>query len=320
MKLKESDYKDIEQQLIDYFYTTYFLPIIELFKEPLYNSTNDVINAINRGQIVLQGDEISGVFNIKVSRELSKFATFNKFTHKWKIKDKTLIPKDILGASVITNEKVKRMHERMKSIIDGTANVSKDKIKDVNFDISKQAKEMDAQLEKERIDLGIKYEMNEKIREEMTNIYNENMQLNVRNFDNEQISRLREMIEKNVLEGFNRTKMIDAIQTEFEISKNRAKFISRQETSIFMSELRDLRYKDVGIKFYQFLTSNDIRVRDSHKVMAHRYCTFDDANIYCDSLEDLKKGNWKSRKNIDGVCEHPGFDFGCRCVSKPIIL
>jgi uncharacterized protein with gpF-like domain len=334
MKLKESWYLDIQDKLEKYFYATYFLPLIELFKEPLYNSTNDVINAIRRGQIVLQDDEISGVFNIKVSKELSKFAKFNKFTHKWKIADKTIIPKDILASSVVANEKAKQLQERMKSIIDNTANISKDKVKDTNFDISKQAKEMDAILEKERVDLGIQYEMNDRIREEMTKIYNENMQLNIKNWDTDQIMRLRDMIEKSTLEGYNRQKMIEAIQTEYEVSKSKATFLARQETSLFMSDLRDERYKDAGIDIYQFLTSNDIRVvgnpagkfpvgnegHGNHFILNHKYCKFSDDSVYADSLEDVKNNKWKTRASLGAPETKPGREFQCRCIAKPVIL
>ena len=331
MKLKESWFLPIQEKLEKYFYDTYFLPLIELFKEPLYNSTNDVINAIRRGQIVLQGDEISGVFNIKVSKELSKFAKFNKYTRKWKIADKTIIPKDILASSVVANEKAKQLQGRMKSIIDNTANVSKDKIKGTNFDISKQAKEMDDIFEKERIDLGIEYEMNDRIREEMTKIYRENMELNVKNFDEDQIKRLRDMIEKSAMEGYNRQKMIEALQTEFEISKSRAKFISRQETSLFMSGLRDKRYEDAGIKYVMWMTSNDSRVRGreggkypdaefNHWVLNHKICRLDDNSIYADSIQDAKNNIWKSRDNIGAPNKHAGIDWNCRCIYKPLLV
>jgi uncharacterized protein with gpF-like domain len=334
MKLKESWYLDIQDKLEKYFYDTYFLSLIELFQEPLYNSANDVINAIRRGQIVLQGDEITGVFNIKVSKELSKFAKFNKYTHKWKIADKTIIPKDILASSVVANEKAKQLQERMKSIIDNTANVSKDKIKDTNFDISKQAKEMDTILEKERIDLGIEYEMNDQIREEMTKVYNENMQLNIKNWDSDQIMRLRDMIERSALEGYNRTKMIEAIETEYEVSKSKATFLARNETSQFMSNLTNERFMDAGVRWYLWSNSHDVRVvgnpagkypkpsegHGNHWVMQNKVCRFDNPKLYADSVDDAKKNLWKNKSDIGADNRHAGESYNCRCAKRAVIL
>src|SRR4030042_5845393 len=332
MKLKEKWYIPIEEKLIEYFYEIYFKELINIFQEPLYNSTNDVINAIRRGQIVLQGDEISGVFNIKVSKELSKFAKFNKYTHKWKITDKTIIPTDILSASVVANEKAKQMQERMKSIIDNTANISKDKVKDTNFDISKQAKEMDAILEKERIDLGIQYEMNDRIREEMTKIYNDNMKLNIKNFDETQIQRLRDMIEKSALEGYNRQKMIEAIQTEYEVSKSKATFLARNETSQFLSNLTNERFMDAGVKWYLWSNSHDVRVvgnpagkypkpsegHGNHWIMQNKVCKFSDPTVYADSVDDAKKNLWKNKSDIGADNRHAGESYNCRCTKRAI--
>lgn len=334
MKLKEQWYLSIQKQLEEYFYQTYFLPLLELFKQPLYNSTNDVINAINKGQIVIQGNEISGVFNMRVSAELRKFAKLNKYTKKWYIKDRTLIPKDILSASVIANEKARQLQSRLKTIVDDISGNSKVRIGDMDFDISKQAREMDAQLEKERIDLGIKYEMNDRIRVEMEKVYNDNMNLNIRNWNDTQIQRLRDMTQKMALEGFNRQKMIEAIQTEFGTSKAKATFLSRQETSLFMSNLRDERYIDAGITIYQWMTSNDSRVvgnpagkykkptegHGNHYILNHKYCKFSDDSVYADSLEDVKNNKWKTRASLGAPETKPGIQFQCRCIAKPVVL
>jgi hypothetical protein len=340
MRIKQSWYSDIEEQLKDYFYKTYFEPILELFKEPLYNSTNDVINAINKGRVVFQGDEIYGVFNMKVSNELRKFAKFNKYTKRWKIKDKTLIPKDILSASIIANEKARQLHSRMKTVIDNIANTSKDKIGSIDFNIDGVSKEMDAALNKERIDLGVRYTPNDYVRQQMVDQYNENMKLSIVNeldpgcWDTKQVERLREMVSKMTYEGYNRQKMIEAIQTEFETSKSKARFLARQETTLFYSDLSTSRFTDAGIHVYQWLTMDDYRVvgdpsgkypdpskgHGNHYVLHKKFCKFNDDSVYADTLEDVKNNKWKSRAAIGAPVTKPGLEFFCRCVKKPIIL
>jgi uncharacterized protein with gpF-like domain len=142
------------------------------------------------------------------------------------------------------------------------------------------------------------------------------------------------MIEKSALEGYNRTKMIEAIETEYEVSKSKATFLARQETSLFMSDLRDNRYQDAGIDIYQWLTSADRRVvgtpggaypegtagHGDHFILNHKYCKFSDDSVYADTLEDVKNNKWKTRASLGAPETRPGIQFQCRCIAKPVIL
>jgi len=114
-------------------------------------------------------------------------------------------------------------------------------------------------------------------------------------------------------------KGVKNISSTFGKLDNRIKMIVRNETSSINASINKARYEQLGINLYQWETSQDERVRADHDVMQGKYCTFDDATVYADTLEDAKAGEWKKRSSIGGVEKHPGIDFNCRCVSLPII-
>jgi len=60
--------------------------------------------------------------------------------------------------------------------------------------------------------------------------------------------------------GFDQEAMINALESKFKVSKNRARFIARNETEKVVGKLNELRQKDLGINSYIWQTSEDERV------------------------------------------------------------
>jgi uncharacterized protein with gpF-like domain len=339
MKLTDGLWQSTEKQLIQLFYEVYFKSIFELFKDEVYNTSNVILDKLRRGQIVLKDGVFTGKFTIQVSKELSKFADFDNRSKSFKIKDISKVPNDILITSFHANEKSKQLHEEINRRIQDMPSNMKDKLDKMDFTIFKSADEIEAELKKEYIKLGVDYKPNDIIKEQLIKKYNENMKLNIVNEDNSgcwnnvQVERLRSMVEKSSLNGYRKDTLIEMIQNEFETSKAKAKFLARQETSIFMSTLRDERYIDSNIKIYQWQGSNDIREvgnpsglypkgnigHGNHWKLNRKYCRFDDNNLYADSLEDVENNIWKSRSNIGCPNTSPGFEYLCRCTARPVI-
>lgn len=97
-----------------------------------------------------------------------------------------------------------------------------------------------------------------------------------------------------------------------DITSRRAKIIARDQISKLRASL--LRHESLsrGITHYEWSTSGDEAVRASHKVMNGKICSWLDADIYKNSLND---SSWKKRASIGGVQQHPGEDILCRCTS-----
>lgn len=122
-----------------------------------------------------------------------------------------------------------------------------------------------------------------------------------------------EQIQKNI-------SGIKGISSLFGKLENRIKMIARQETSVINSQLTKARYESARVELYEWSTSEDERVRKSHRVLNGKICKMSDNTVYADSIEDAKKGKWKKRSSIGAVELDVGIDFKCRCTRLPLFI
>lgn len=114
-------------------------------------------------------------------------------------------------------------------------------------------------------------------------------------------------------------KGIKNISSTFGKLENRVKLIARNEVENMNGTLNKYRQQNAGVNIYQWQTAGDERVRPSHRAMNGKYCKWDNATVYADTLEDAKANKWKKRSSIGGVEKHPAMDYNCRCVGLGVI-
>lgn len=95
----------------------------------------------------------------------------------------------------------------------------------------------------------------------------------------------------------------------YDVTDNRAKFIARNEVGNLNAIITKTRQQEAGVECYEWSTSRDERVRESHRVM--------DGNLYYWSRST--PGEINGRKVYQAPALHPGMDYNCRCVAIPII-
>jgi SPP1 gp7 family putative phage head morphogenesis protein len=152
--------------------------------------------------------------------------------------------------------------------------------------------------------IQIPLDLTEAQKRNISKTYTKNIDLSINDWKNEQVERLREKVQRNSTLGYRSDRLAGIVKSEFGISKNKAKFIARQETSVFVSKYRQERYSGAGIKEYIWSTSHDERVRPDHKALDHT------------------KWSWDSPPIVDrssGKTANPGEDFSCRCLALPVI-
>lgn len=123
------------------------------------------------------------------------------------------------------------------------------------------------------------------------------------------------IIESSYRSGLSMKSLSEQLQSKFNISKNRAKLIARDQTAKLHSDYIKHEHGQLGITEYIWLTSDDERVRTSHKVLNRKICQWSNSLTYKDSEGE----QLKSKTSIGGVLLQVGQDFQCRCSLAAII-
>lgn len=136
---------------------------------------------------------------------------------------------------------------------------------------------------------------------------------------NSSIKKVGQFVSKEIREGTRNEELMKIIMRAGEVNKARARFIARDQTAKINGEITGLRQTEAGARFYIWRTTGDEVVRESHKVLNGKYCSWEDNTVYADTLKDALSGKWKKRENIGAFEGIPGFDFRCRCTGEMVI-
>jgi SPP1 gp7 family putative phage head morphogenesis protein len=307
--VKDSYFKPIEKDIIQSLWDLIFKPIFEILghKKPTrINSVTDISNALRSGRIFWVEGYFYGAFNSVVGRALRDMgAKFVPSRKAYKL-DIGNIPMDLRTDIVIGKGMNKAKTEAILKHLDelkgtqvsiGAGDKAAAMLDGLNAQAIKTFKVLPESLQ-------IPYDLPESRKEALRKSYNENLELYVNNWKDEQIERLRLKAEANALIGYRADRLEKIVKNEFDVSASKAKFLARQETSLFVSKYREARYSDAGVREYIWSTSHDERVRDDHKDL------------------NGKKFSWDSPPVVDkhtGRRANPGEDFNCRCLALPTI-
>jgi SPP1 gp7 family putative phage head morphogenesis protein len=113
--------------------------------------------------------------------------------------------------------------------------------------------------------------------------------------------RVTETVTNGWSSGMRWETLVEQIQRDGDITENRAKLIARDQTAKMNSAFNQERQQQVGIEKYEWSTSEDERVRDSHADMDGEECS------------------WDKPPMVDGEAVHPGEAINCRCVAIPVV-
>jgi SPP1 gp7 family putative phage head morphogenesis protein len=152
--------------------------------------------------------------------------------------------------------------------------------------------------------LEVQPKLDEARREALAADYNRNLKLYIQDFSKQSIFTLREAVEDNAQHGYRFDRLSEMVRHRYGVSANKAKFLARQETSLFMAKYRKQRFDQAGVRRYKWSTSHDERVRDSHKHLNGQIFSYDQPPI---------------TDRARGAKNNPGEDFNCRCVDIPIL-
>ncbi|ACG60347.1 gp25 putative head protein [Iodobacter phage PhiPLPE] len=118
------------------------------------------------------------------------------------------------------------------------------------------------------------------------------------------LGQVESLVMTNMRAGLRPSAITRQLQQQFGITQRRAKFIARDQTSKINGDLNEKRQKAIGGEYFQWLSSDDERVRHNHRVIANRVTAYGKGIYRWDNLPLSEKGEPIK----------PGSDYNCRCV------
>ena len=262
---------------------------------------------IKSGRIYFYRGQFKGKFNATIAKELRKLgAKYNRKQGSYDLLASQL-PKELI-TTIEASEK--RFIKSMEKISKKLAEINPDNIVeklDITKIFDKQIFETNDDIEKKVKSIGVKLKLTPDERKEISEQYNDNMKLYIKEWTESEIKNLRKAVTKNVKSGIRYEEIIKDIQERYGVSKSKAKFLARQETNLLTTELSMQRAKKAGATHYiwrNVIGSSNHPVRASHKALNGKKIAFDNPPVV-----DQKTG----RK------AHAGQDFNCRCFQEVII-
>ncbi len=312
--IKESvqDYEAIELRIIELFKKQLYLPLLKEFSESakvLTNSKNALLDAIRSGRLTFNRGIFSGRFSSVISSDLKELgAAWDRKQKVWRIQsaDLPIEVRNAVSASEFRyQQKIAAIDKRLGEVLPEEL-AGKLKI-DHLFDSALWKTERDLQQSIKGITVApqLTKEQSARIAGEWQN----NMKLWIKDFTEKEIVKLRKDMQASAFAGNRYGDAIEKIKASYGVSRNKAKFLARQETSLLMTKFKETRYQAAGVNEYRWgcvAGTKNHPVRPWHKALQDKIFKWSEPPITTKPGEAVRRNN-------------PGQDFNCRCFAKPIV-
>lgn len=150
------------------------------------------------------------------------------------------------------------------------------------------------------IDIREDYYLGEFYKEQLLQWVKENVDL-ISTIPEDTLDKMKDIVYDGYVNGRTTTQMVKDIQRTYGVSKRHANLIARDQTAKLNGQIQQYQQQDAGIEEYIWCTTGDERVRSSHREL------------------NGMKFRWDTPpENSDGRACHPGEDYQCRCIGRPV--
>ena len=280
------------------------ISIIKPIRE-YYNSSSALVDAIMDHKIQYVNGMFVGKFNAKISKELVDLgAKFDKRKGGFVI-DRMKLPSNVRHAVAVASLATMTMYKKVLQLLESfnPSTLVSTLNEELDIPLDEILEDLDDQKRRtveDAIKIKVRFSPAEKQR--LKQVYTDDMNKAVKSFADNQIVKLRQLVEKSLFEGLGDKALLDAITKQFNVTKNKAAFLARQETGLLISTYRQITYGRVGITKYKWSTSHDERVRAMHKDLDGKIFEFNSPPV----------------TNEKGDHNNPGEDWQCRCTPIPV--
>lgn len=269
--------------------------------------------ALTAGKVQYADGVFSGKFSAAISRELRKLgATFDTRSKVFRLPVANT-PIELRGTLARAAERSQSANAAiLETLAQMEANIAAAPVglqlnaaaDAIVSDLGRQFVQTTAQLSNR---IGITPDVDVGMRQTLNKALTENLELGIKDFAKERIPELRRRVEENVFQfGARNDRLAKIIEAEFGVSKRKAEFLADQETGLLTAKYREARYKEIGSDDYFWYTSNDARVRPTHRALNNKKFSFSTGANVSPQGEPARYCN-------------PGEDWRCRCVPRPIV-
>ena len=262
--------------------------------------------ALQKGTLTFNRGQFSGKFNATVGRAMRAIgADFDRQSNTYRIHyDK--LPRELreaVDASDRAFSKVLRtLDQKLRDIAESQK--KKDTVFEDLFD--RAIFKADEDFQENVKNVTVEVELNEKEKEHLSKEWEENLDLDIKGWEQDHIKQLRQEIKKAYFAGDRYGSLVKTIQDNYGVSENKARFLARQETKLLVSNYVQGQYQNNGFPEYVWQCvrgGGEHPVRPYHKAL------------------DGTVQSWDSPPVVDkyGNRKHPGQDYGCRCTPRPFL-
>jgi SPP1 gp7 family putative phage head morphogenesis protein len=314
--IKESpeDYDEAEARIKTKFREMLYSPLIKELKlgserSVLHNSNEPLIDALQSGTLSYSGGRFHGEFSSKVSKALKELgAVWERNTRTYRLLESRLpsgVRYAISASETRFQTRLARIDAKLSKILPEEI-AGSIKMSDL-FDstLFKVDRDLTSTLKGITVPPQLTASRRKKIADEWQN----NMELYIKDFAEEEITKLRKEVMKSAFAGNRHEALVTTIQDSYGVTARKAKFLARQETSLLMTKFKESRYTDSGVTEYVWACvagSPNHPVRPSHKILEGKTFSWDDPPITTAPDEPARRNN-------------PGQDYNCRCFAKLIV-
>lgn len=125
----------------------------------------------------------------------------------------------------------------------------------------------------------------------------------IKTIPEETLDRMQTIVYDGFTQGRSTARMVKEIQQTYGVGRRRAELIARDQTAKLSGQIQQAQQMDAGITEYIWYSCMDGRVRNRHRELHGKRFRWDDPPVV-----DEKSGR---------RC-HPGQDYQCRCIARPV--
>lgn len=163
------------------------------------------------------------------------------------------------------------------------------------------------------VDLSQDYYSGDFFEEELEKWSSDNVDL-IRTVPSDMLDKMKQTI----LEGYNRgigaADIADSIRQDYDMSRNHARFIARDQMAKLSASITRKEHEDAGVTRYMWSDSGDERVRPGHSILNGKIFEYSNPPEIMEFRSTKHGSYWIST----GRRCNPGEDYNCRCVAIPV--